>query len=138
MSKSKGNVISLFGNDEEIRKAVMGIVTDSASPDDTKDPDTNTIYNIHKLFLTVEEIKALRSKFENGGYGYKQAKEELLLTIMRWREGKKEIFDTLMANPEKIQSILEEGGKVAQVKAKETMKVVRRQVGLQYMNSNVG
>ena len=138
MSKSKGNVISLFGSDEEIRKAVMAIVTDSASPDDKKNPDTNNIYNIHKLFLNSNETETLRGKFENGGYGYKQAKDELLETIMKWREGKKEIFDTLMANPEKIQSILEEGGKVAQVKAKETMKMVREQIGLQYINSNVG
>ena len=131
MSKSKGNVISLFGSDEDIKKSVMGIVTDSASPEDKKNPDTNNIYNIHKLFLSTEEIQALRSKFENGGHGYKQAKDELLETIMKWREGKKEIFDDLMAHPEKIQSVLEEGGKVAQAKAQKMMKEVRKQVGLQ-------
>ena len=131
MSKSKGNVISLFGSDEDIKKSVMGILTDSASPEDKKNPDTNNIYNIHKLFLSTEEIQALRSKFENGGHGYKQAKDELLETIMKWREGKKEIFDDLMAHPEKIQSVLEEGGKVAQAKAQKMMKEVRKQVGLQ-------
>ena len=135
MSKSKGNVISLFGSDEEVKKAVMGIVTDSATPDERKNPDTNNIYNIHKLFLNEQEVEALRAKFDDpssiGGYGYKQAKDDLLATIMKWREGKKEIFDDLMAHPEKIQSILEEGGKVAQVKARETMKQVRSQVGLE-------
>ena len=134
MSKSKGNVISLFGSDEEIKKAVMGIVTDSATPDERKNPDTNNIYNIHKLFLNEQEVEALRAKFDDpssvGGYGYKQAKDDLLATIMKWREGKKEIFDDLMAHPEKIQSILEEGGKLAQAKARETMKRVREQVGL--------
>lgn len=39
MSKSKGNVLSLFGTDEEVKKAVMGIVTDSAAPEDIKNPD---------------------------------------------------------------------------------------------------
>ncbi len=130
MSKSKGNVISLFGTDEEVKRAVMGIVTDSASPEEKKSPDTNNIYNIHKQFLNYEDTQALRAKFENGGYGYKQAKEELLATIMKWREGKKEVFDDLMNNPEKIAAILEEGGAQAQIKARETMNEVRRQIGL--------
>lgn len=129
MSKSKGNVISLFGTDEEIKKSVMGIVTDSASPEQKKNPDENNVYKIHKLFLNESEDKELRAKFENGGYGYKQAKEELLETIRNWREGKKEIYDDLMANPEKITKILEEGGKRARAQAQVTMKKVREQVG---------
>ena len=130
MSKSKGNVIPLFGTDDEVKKAVMGIITDSHSPEDKKDPDTNTIFNIHKLFLNNEEVAVLREKFEQGGYSYKDAKEELLQTIMKWREGKKEIFDDLMANPEKVQSVLREGGQRAQKKAEEMMKIVRSQVGI--------
>jgi tryptophanyl-tRNA synthetase len=130
MSKSKGNVLSLFGTDEEIKKSVMGIVTDSASPEEKKNPNTNTIYNIHKHFLNEEEIVSLRAKFEDGGYGYKQAKDELLATIMKWREGKKEMFDDLMSHPEKIAVILEEGGTQAQSKARETITEVRAQIGL--------
>ncbi len=130
MSKSKGNVIPLFGSDEEIRKAVMSIVTDSATPDEKKNPDTNNVYNIHKLFLTRPEDAELRAKFERGGYGYKDAKEDLLSTVMKWREGKKEKFDELMSRPEKIIEILEEGGKKARAKAQDTMKEVRKQIGL--------
>lgn len=129
MSKSKGNVISLFGTEEEVKKSVMGIVTDSASPDQKKNPDENNVYKIHKLFLNESEDKELRAKFENGGYGYKTAKEELLGTIMKWREGKKEIYDDLMSHPEKINKILEEGGRRARVQAQITMKKVREQVG---------
>lgn len=130
MSKSKGNVISLFGTDEEVKKAVIGIVTDSARPEDTKHADENTIFNIHKHFLSDEEVSILRARFEQGGYGYKEAKEDLLATIMKWREGKKEKFDELMAHPEKIEKTLEDGGKRARAKAQETMKQVREQIGL--------
>lgn len=130
MSKSKGNVISLFGSDDEVKKAVMGIVTDSATPEEKKNPDTNNIYNIHKLFLSETETHELRAKFENGGYGYKQAKDDLLATIMKWREGKKEIFDDLIAHPEKTQEILEDGGKKARARAHDTMTNVREQIGL--------
>ena len=131
MSKSKGNVISLFGSDEEVKKAVMSIVTDSASPEEKKNPDTSVIYNIHKLFLNNEEADVLRAKFENGGYGYKQAKDYLLETIMKWRAGKKEIFEDLMVHPEKITIILERSGKKAKLRAQETMAQVQKQVGLE-------
>lgn len=131
MSKSHNNHIELFCSDEDLRKRVMSIVTDSATPDEKKNPDTNNIYNIHKLFLSKGEDAELRAKFERGGYGYKDAKEALLSTIMKWREGKKEKFDELMANPEKIKSILDNGGKKAKAKAGETMKEVRKQIGLE-------
>lgn len=132
MSKSYNNHLPLFCSDEELRKRVMSIVTDSATPDEKKDPDTNNVYNIHKLFLTKEEDDVLRAKFTNGGYGYKQAKDDLLATIMKWREGKIEIYNDLIAHPEKIKAILEEGGKVARVKAEATMEVVRKTVGLAF------
>lgn len=130
MSKSKGNVISLFGSDEDIKKSVMSIVTDSKAPEEKKDADTNNVYNIHKLFLTEEEVTALRTKFEVGGYGYKQAKDDLLATIMKWREGKKEIYDDLMNNQDKLRAILTDGGTCAQSKARETIAQVREQIGL--------
>lgn len=130
MSKSKGNVIPLFGTDEEVKKAVMSIVTDSASPEDKKDPDTNNVYKIHTLFLSDNENNELRAKFEQGGYGYKQAKDDLLVTIMKWREGKYEIFNDLITHPEKVLAILDESGKHARAQAQETMKSVREQVGM--------
>ena len=84
--------------------------------------------------MSSEEIVSLRAKFEDpisvGGYGYKHAKDELLATIMKWREGKKEMFDDLMSHPEKIVVILEEGGTQAQSKARETITEVRAQIGL--------
>lgn len=130
MSKSKGNVIPLFGTDEEVKKSVMGIVTDSATPDEKKNPDENNIYNIHKHFLSAKENNVLRAKFEDGGYGYKQAKDELFATIMKWREGKVDIYNNLIANPEKIKNILDQGGALARAKAEEMMKNVREQIGL--------
>lgn len=130
MSKGYNNHIELFCSDEDLNKRVMSIVTDSASPEDKKNPDENNIYKIHKLFLTKEEDVTLRAKFEQGGYGYKQAKDELLATIMKWRERRKEKYDELVANPSEIISMLKSGGEQAQQKAEERMSVVRKQVGL--------
>ena len=55
MSKSYGNTIPLFGTDEQIRKAIMSIVTDSKSPDEPKNPEECNIFAIHKLFLNGKD-----------------------------------------------------------------------------------
>lgn len=39
MSKSYGNTIGLFAEDEEIEKAVMGIPTDSKGVEESKDSE---------------------------------------------------------------------------------------------------
>jgi tryptophanyl-tRNA synthetase len=130
MSKSYGNVIPLFGTDEEIKKTVMGIVTDSARPEDKKNSDENNIYNIHKLFLTKEENEVLRRKFEDGGYGYKDAKEACADAVIKFIAPYREKYDYYQSHPEVVNAILEEGKKKAQAKAAETMLTVKKLVGL--------
>jgi len=129
MSKSKGNVIPLFGTDEELKKAVMGIVTDSARPEDTKNPDENTIYKIHKLFLTEEEDVKLRSRFEEGGYGYKDAKEACLQSILTFISPMREKYTHYQDNPDEVYSILAEGKVKANKRAQEMMEKVRGLTG---------
>jgi tryptophanyl-tRNA synthetase len=130
MSKSKGNVIPLFGTDAEIKKAVMGVVTDSKTPDEEKDPDTNNVYNIHKLFLTEEEDAALRKRYQAGGFSYKDAKEELLAAIIAFVSPMRERYEHYQANPKEIANILDQGGEIARDRAETTMKEVRSLVGL--------
>ena len=130
MSKSYNNHIELFCSDEDLKKRVMSIVTDSAAPEDKKNPDENNIYKIHKLFLNKEEDEALRNKFLNGGYSYKEAKEDLLDTINKWRSNKKPLYDEIVDNQEKIFSILNKNGEVAKEKAKQKMLKIRKTVGL--------
>jgi tryptophanyl-tRNA synthetase len=130
MSKSYDNVIPLFGTDDEIKKAVMGIVTDSARPEDKKNPDTNNIYNIHKLFLEGDELASLRARYENGGLGYKEAKELLLASIISFITPKREKYDYYQNNPSEVEKILREGGMKAKARAEETMKKIRQITGL--------
>jgi tryptophanyl-tRNA synthetase len=130
MSKSYGNVIPLFGTDEEIRKAVMGIVTDSATPEDKKNPDENTIYKIHKLFLNTDEDRAVRARYEEGGLGYKEAKDMLFNSIISFISPKREKYDHYQANPEEVHKILNEGAARARVKAKAMMEETRKVTGL--------
>lgn len=117
MSKSYNNVIPLFATDDEIKKAVMSIPTDSLGIEDSKNPDQNTIYKIHQLFLNDEEKQIVREKYINGGMGYKEAKDMCIESVKKFitpiREkfnsiSDEEVIEILMSGKQKIKPIIEQ------------------------------
>jgi tryptophanyl-tRNA synthetase len=121
MSKSYGNVIPLFGTDEEITKAVMSIVTDSGS-----DIPTN-VYAIHKLFKSEAELAPL---YEEHKGKYKALKDALLADILALVTPMRERRQYYADRPDEVAAILAEGAQRAKAKAQAKMKIVRAQVGL--------
>lgn len=130
MSKSYKNTIPLFASDEEIRKAVMSIPTDSAGIEDSKNPDESIIYQIHSLLLSKDEIAKLRSTFENGGVGYKDLKENLITDLIKFITPMRERRALIAKNKKRVLKILEKGGKVAQKDAEKLMQDVRSKTGI--------
>src|SRR5215470_12643913 len=50
MSKSYGNTIDIFAEGKALRKTVMGIVTDSKTVADPKDPATCNVFALYSIF----------------------------------------------------------------------------------------
>ena len=130
MSKSYGNVIPLFATDEEIKKAVMSIPTDSKGVAESKNPDESNLYAIHKLFLNEDGRKAVREKYEKGGMGYKEAKEMLIKDITDFIRPIREKREMLAKDMDTVFDILKEGGKRASMRAEKKMADVRKKVGV--------
>jgi tryptophanyl-tRNA synthetase len=130
MSKSYGNTIPLFGTDEEIKKAVMSIVTDSKTPEEPKDPETCNIFAIHKLFLDGDRLEALRTRYIQGGLGYKESKDMLLAEILALITPMRQKRDEYAKDPEKVGSILEKGSAKIREIAEGKMQVVRTAIGV--------
>lgn len=121
MSKSYKNTIPLFGTDEEITKAVMGIVTDSSG-----DVPTN-VYAIHKLFKSEAELAPI---YEEHKGKYKALKDALLADILAFVTPMRERRAYYESKPELVAEILEQGAAKAKAKAEAKMKTVREKVGL--------
>ncbi len=121
MSKSYKNTIPLFGTDEEIEKAVMGIVTDSGS-----DIPQN-VYALHKLFRSEEDLKAL---YEEKKGKYKELKEALAEDIKKFILPMRAKREELAKDPGMVEKILAEGGRRARARAMAKMVLVRKMVGL--------
>ncbi|MEK7478043.1 MAG: tryptophan--tRNA ligase, partial [Patescibacteria group bacterium] len=77
MSKSYGNHLPLFSSDEEIKKFVMGIKTDSQGVNEPKNSAEDLVFSIHKL-VSQDQLSELRTRYEQGGIGYKESKEILI------------------------------------------------------------
>ena len=86
MSKSYGNTIDIFGDENETRKRVMGIVTDSSPVEAAKDPDRSTIFQLYSLFATKEEAAVMREAFRRGGTGYGDFKKQLFAKLWDYFE----------------------------------------------------
>ncbi len=121
MSKSYGNTIPLFAEYEEIKKAVMSIVTDSSGE------LPQNVFAIHKLFRSEDELKKI---YEEKAGKYKELKELLIEDLEKFiaplRERRKEFENDLP----KALAILKAGGEKAKKVAGAKMTEVRKKIGV--------
>ena len=121
MSKSYNNTIPLFATDEEIERAVMGIVTDSGAG------RPENVYAIHKLFRSEEELEKLYTEKEGK---YKELKEALREDVKNFIGPLRGKRDELLSNRDAVLDITRQGGEKARARAEEKMERVREVVGL--------
>jgi tryptophanyl-tRNA synthetase len=129
MSKSYGNTIPIFGSEKDVKKAIMGIVSDSKGMNDPKDPDTSVIFQIHKLFLSPAEQKALIAEYKNG-LPYGDAKKKLLETYLDYFADMRKKREELLKDEGYVKEVMQEGAKKAGEVAERTILKVKRAVGL--------
>jgi len=130
MSKSYGNTIPLFAEDDEIQKAVMGIPTNSQGVAEPKDPEKDNIFAFHKLFADEKEIVEIERRYREGGLGYKESKDILIANMKRFIAPLREKRKEFAKDKEAVQKMLKENGEKAHELAHEKMKQVRKAVGI--------
>ncbi|MEM1128648.1 MAG: tryptophan--tRNA ligase [Bacteroidota bacterium] len=132
MSKSYGNTIGIFDEGKALKKKVMSIVTDSTPLEDPKDPDTDHVFALIKLFASDALREDIAAKYRTGGYGYGHAKKELLGLINDYFGEARARRHALAADPDTVRDVLREGGRAARATAERYMERVRDVVGLRY------
>ena len=140
MSKSYGNTIEIFAEGKALRTAVMGIVTDKTPVEAPKDPDTNTVFQLYKLFASPQEQAKMADLYRNpmldadgrGGrpFGYGDAKTMLLGKLDAYFAPFRERRRQLAADPAHVEGVLAAGARRAREEARATMALVRRAVGM--------
>src|SRR5436190_1601667 len=130
MSKSYGNNIDIFGDEKEMRKRVMSIVTDSTPVEAPKDPIESTIFKLYSLVSSKDEIAAMREQFLKGGTGYGDFKKQLFEKLWEYFAPMRKRREEILADNSYIDDVLEKGATRANEIGDQVMKRVREAVGL--------
>jgi len=130
MSKSYNNTIDIFAEGKALKKRVMAIETDSTPLEEPKDPSTDNVFALIKLFTNKEEQDVIAAKYKAGGYGYGHAKKELLGLIEEYFGDARERRHELSKDLDYVHDVLREGGKKARERAEKVMEPIREVTGI--------
>ncbi|RTZ44494.1 tryptophan--tRNA ligase [Candidimonas sp. SYP-B2681] len=136
MSKSYDNTIPLFeGGAKALRSAVKRIVTDSREPGEAKDAEGSHLYTIYRAFATPAESAAFRQRLE-AGLAWGEAKDVLSERIERDLAPMREQYSSLIAQPDRIEDILQAGAAKARSLSQPFIARLREAVGLRTVVSS--
>lgn len=130
MSKSYGNTIGIFDEGKTLKKKVMSIVTDSTPLDAPKDPESDNVFALIRLFADDEKREEIAAAYRAGGYGYGHAKNELVGMIDETFAEARERHRELAERPDYVMDVLREGGRRARERAAANMARIREQTGI--------
>lgn len=136
MSKSENQMATLYlaDSDEQIRKKVMKAKTDSG-PAEPNSPKPDYIQN---LFLLMKLVSAndVTDKFENDynycNIRYGEMKKQLAEDMVKFISPIRTKVESILANENYLQQVMETGAEKAGKSAKATMETVRQSMGFKY------
>jgi tryptophanyl-tRNA synthetase len=129
MSKSYGNTLPLFADEGTLKKKIMGILTDSQEVAAKKKPEGNVIYELYKL-VAPQQAGDMAKKFKAGGYGYGEAKKDLLHALTNFLEPIWEKRKKFELRQSYVEEVLQDGSMKAKAEADKVMERVRELVGV--------
>jgi tryptophanyl-tRNA synthetase len=129
MSKSYNNTIPLWLPAKELRKAILGIVTDSRAPGEAKDPESSNIFAIYQAFASADETAAMRKAFADG-IAWGDAKQKLFERLDLELAPARERYGALVARPQEIEDRLLAGAAKARERSRAFIEKLRWAVGV--------
>ncbi|MEN9473452.1 MAG: hypothetical protein RIS48_172, partial [Pseudomonadota bacterium] len=136
MSKSYDNTIPLFVPREQLRKLILGIVTDSKAPGEPKDTEGSALFQIYQAFASAEETAAFAQAYADG-IAWGDAKQKLFERIDAEIAPMRATYEELMAHPERVEELLQAGAIKARAVATPFAARLRHAVGLRPLQAAV-
>jgi len=134
MSKSYNNTIPLFTPRDQLRKLIMGLLTDSRPPGEPKDTEGSALFQIYQAFATEAETEALRQHYA-AGIAWGDAKQILFERVDQVITPMRDRYESLMADPGQIEDTLLAGAERARTLATPFTRELRTAVGLRSLRT---
>ena len=132
MSKSYGNTVNIFGEEKKQLKTIKKIVTENAALEEPKEFLNCNVYNMAKLFLEGENLKALEDRYTKGGEGHGHFKIYLGEVMWEYFKEFREKREYFQNNQDEVREILNSGAKKAKEIAQPLMENIRVATGINY------
>ena len=130
MSKSYGNTLEIFADPAKQRKAIMRIQTDSRPMEEPKDPESDHLFQLYRLFADSHEIEEMARTYRQGGFGYGEVKKKLAAVAQAYFAEARQRRQHYEQHPEQVREILQTGARRARTKAAEVLLRAQRACGL--------
>jgi tryptophanyl-tRNA synthetase len=130
MSKSLHNTIEILADPDTVRRQIMSMVTDTQRILRTQPgrPEVCNVDQLHRFF--GDDFETIWDGERTARTGCVDTKKLLADRVIRHYAPARERYLELMAHPEAVEGILEEGADRLRPKAQETMAEVRERMGL--------
>jgi tryptophanyl-tRNA synthetase len=130
MSKSLGNTIEIFAPEDEIRKQIMSMVTDTKRilRTDPGRPEVCNVCQLHRFF--GEDYEEIWDGERTARTGCVDTKKLLAERVIAHYAVPRERYRELMADPARIDRVLDDGAERVRPIAAATMAEVRQKMGL--------
>ena len=132
MSKSYGNTVNIFGEEKKQLKTIKKIVTENVAMEEPKEFDNCNVYNMAKLFLEGENLKALEDRYTSGGEGHGHFKLYLAEVMWEYFRDYREKRDYYANNQDEVREILNNGAIKAREVAMPMIEKIRSATGIRY------
>lgn len=132
MSKSLGNVISMFESEDVVHKQVMGTFTDPTRTHAT-DPghvEGNMVFTYLGFFGELKKVEKLKEQYKAGKVSDVDVKEYLFESLMTFFAPARRAYEELKNNPQQVKEILARGQAKALAIAIATMTDARKVTGI--------
>lgn len=134
MSKSYNNTIPLWLPEADLRKAILGIVTDSRAPGEPKETADSNLFSIYQAFASAAQTAEMREAFA-AGIGWGEVKQKLYECINSELAPARERYNQLIRQPDQIEAVLQTGAAKARQRSQLLMAGLRKAVGLGPLHS---
>lgn len=129
MSKSYNNGIPLFCDSKKLRKLIMKITTDSLAPEEPKETEGNTIFDLYKLFATDSQVADLAARYKEG-IGWGHAKQALFEVMDESISPMRDEYTRLINDKAYLDKVLSEGAEKVRATATPFLKEIKVALGV--------
>jgi tryptophanyl-tRNA synthetase len=129
MSKSYGNTIPLWLDENALRKAINGVLTNTLEPGQAKSTQDSHLFALYQAFATPAQVEKMRAEFA-AGIAWGEVKRLVAEQINAELAPARQRYEQLIADPAAIEKILADGAARARSHCAPLLARLRACVGI--------